>query len=264
MKRWFNRDIALGFVLGIVVFLFIAGSLSYQLEHCDKINRAGDTSSRPEQQPQAASLACGAIGIIPSAIGYIDHNEGFFVSVFTLGLFISTALLWKTTIGLWEAGERQIKIADRSAKVAERALTELERPWVFLQGASIRSRIKIPGAPIIPNNFFVKLHFRNIGRAPALTERCLFRFGRKVDLPEGPVYIQQSGLTLPSSISVNETVETNEVGPSPGSEDILVLYGKLIYTELNGEVRETGFAIEISPHMPAFSRYPGEKYTFYT
>jgi hypothetical protein len=61
-------------------------------------------------------------------------------------------------------------------------------------------------------------------------------------------------------VAQNTEFDTNEVGPSPefaiknGQPILFVVFGRLTYEELSGPVHHTGFAIEVSPHIAAFSR----------
>src|SRR5260370_26204685 len=145
---------------------------------------------------------------------------------FLLG--VSTGLLWRAN--------------NRSAKIAERALTGLERPWLFLEGTTI-SRRDLPGQQLIPNNWFIKLHWKNVGRAPALIEDCLFQIVPKASITNEPVYDKRSGISCPRTVAVRETIETFQVGPAPGQNEILVFYGRITYTELSGQRHETAFPV---------------------
>jgi hypothetical protein len=179
-----------------------------------------------------------------------DKTTDWLIVGLNFFLVISTFMLWKAT--------------SRSAKIAETALTDLERPWLFLEGTTIRRR-DLPGQPLTPNFFFIKLHWKNVGRSPALTGECIFEFKPKLGLSAYPVYSSDHpGLMMPRTVAVGESVETSEVGPASGKDEILVFYGRLSYTELNGKSHQTGFAVEISPHMAACSPYGDEKYDYYT
>jgi hypothetical protein len=41
------------------------------------------------------------------------------------------------------------------------------------------------------------------------------------------------------------------------------VYGRITYSELNGIEHHTGFAVVVSPHMPAFSGYTNDAYDYY-
>lgn len=190
---------------------------------------------------------------------------------YTKLLFIATALLVIATAGLVVFGfiqssdsKRSIAAAETSAAVAERALTDLERPWLFLASVSIRFNPSATGL-LEPNRWFLKLHWKNVGRAPAIVDECLFSIELKKNLPETPVYNPDLKLNCQHTIAEKETVETNEVGPARRQdEEILVFFGRMTYRELGGKKHETGYAIEVSPHMPAYSPHDSSKYNYYT
>jgi hypothetical protein len=123
MWRWFNGKIALGFVLGVLVAALAIDS--YQIGQCGKIDshrraeqgqndRAAPTKDDSTQGSEQSDyndshpIACGVVGFPSAIIGYMDKNEGFFVGLFTVGLFLSTTFLWRSTNKLWEAGEKQL------------------------------------------------------------------------------------------------------------------------------------------------------------
>ena len=108
-----------------------------------------------------------------------------------------------------------------AANAAEKALTEIERPWLFLEGTTIRRR-EFPGQPIQPNNWYIKLHWKNIGRLPALVEECLFRILPTSEMPVNPIYLKGNELRCKATVASNEEFETNEVGPGPHTDKPLV------------------------------------------
>ena len=122
-------------------------------------------------------------------------------------------------------------------------------------------------ATVIQNNWFIKLHFKNVGRAPAIVTDCQFKIGEFNSLPLRPDYTGASQLGVQRTISVGETVETTETGPAPtlanwrGAE--LVFFGRLIYSELNGRLHHTGFALRVAPMMPATVSYDNRNYDYY-
>jgi hypothetical protein len=181
------------------------------------------------------------------------------VSFYTSFLALFTAVVGGSTIGLWIA-------TNRNARIAERALTEHERPWLFLEGATVRMRDPRT-ATVIQNNWFIKLHFKNVGRAPAIVGDCIFKIAELSSLPAQPNYSGAGQLGIPRTISVGETVETDEVGPAPsrpnqqGAE--LVFFGRLSYSDLSGRPHHTGFALRVAPMMPASFPHNSRNYDFY-
>jgi hypothetical protein len=229
VKRFFNGDIALGFVWGFATLLFgivISASIGFSL---------------PSQ----------------ATIDYMDKNEGFFVGTFTFALFVATFFLWQSTSKLWRASERQLNLSERS-------LNELERPWLFLSSVSIRWRSRAPDGPLIFNNWFAKIHWKNIGRSPAIVESCVFAIVDKSRLPAIPAYSPGMELSVQHTIAAAETVESSEVGPSPGRDEHLIFYGRIVYRELGGKTHETGFAIEMSHVMPAYVSHNNREYNYFT
>jgi hypothetical protein len=181
------------------------------------------------------------------------------VSFYTSVLALFTGIVGGSTIGLWLA-------TNRNAKIAERALTEHERPWLFLEGANVRLRDPRT-ATIIQNNWFISLRFENVGRSPAIVTDCICKIAEMSSLGEFPDYSGGFQVGVQRTISVGETVETDETGPAPtrtnqrGPE--LVFFGKMVYSELNGKLHNTGFALRVSPFMPATVQYGNKNYDYY-
>jgi len=145
----------------------------------------------------------------------------------------------------------------------------MERPWLFLEGATV-SRRDIPLAQaLVPNSWFIKLHWKNVGRSPAIIERCEFKLIDKDVIPGRPDYTNSQDLLTVAMVAQNTGFETNEVGPALGTGAkngqaiIFVVFGRLTYRDLNGVEHHTGFAIEVSPHMAAFSPHNNPAYDYY-
>jgi hypothetical protein len=193
---------------------------------------------------------------------------------------ISTTILAFFTVILAFAARRQailtrdaVETAAHHAKTAERALTDYERPWLFLEGGRVALREsqgfeKTPDyrrvlKPPIENDWMITLTFRNYGRMPALVGGCIFKISAQDALPAEPDYTQPGILTLPGTVGPNRRGKTNTVGPGPGRIGPLVFYGRVIYTELNGVEHHTGFALDVAPHMAAFTRRADAAYDYY-
>ena len=95
-------------------------------------------------------LACiiGAVGAPATMAAFWEWTTHDSVSFYTFMLALFTGVLSVSTIMLWFATRR-------TALIAERVLTEYERPWLFLQGATV-SRREDPGQALVPNNPFAK------------------------------------------------------------------------------------------------------------
>jgi hypothetical protein len=181
------------------------------------------------------------------------------VAFYTSILALFTGVLGASTIGLWIA-------TNRNARIAERALTEHERPWLFLESASVKMRDP-ETMTVIRNNWFIKLRFKNVGRAPAVVTDCLCKINAMKTLGQFPDYGGAFQLGVQRTISVGEMVETDETGPAPTEEnrkgEELVFFGRLVYSELNGRTHATGFALRVSPYMPATVPYQNRNYDYY-
>jgi hypothetical protein len=90
------------------------------------------------------------------------------IAVFTIVLGLFTVSLAKST--------------RKAANAAEKALVELERPWLFVEGATITRR-EIPGQALIPNNWSVSFTCRNVGRSPAIVQECIIKIEQKDKMP---------------------------------------------------------------------------------
>ena len=183
------------------------------------------------------------------------------VAFFALCTAAFTGVLGLSTIALWRA-------TGRAAKIAERTLGEIERPWLFIEGATVTRR-ELPGQSLVPNNWFISFRCRNVGRTPAVVEECIIKLCDKAALPQTPDYSGPFGMmSAPRWVSHDKSFETQPMGPEPtttknGQPIIFVVYGRVTYKELNGTVHHTGFAVEVSPHMAAFSGYPNDTYDYY-
>ena len=178
--------------------------------------------------------------------------SAFITAAFTVVLGVSTIALWLAT--------------KRTAEIAERSLSEVERPWLFIEGTTITRR-ELPGEPIEPNNWYISFRCRNVGRTPAVVEECIVQLGDKDQLPKTPNYDLTFRGHAPRWLSTNETFDTRQMGPAIRMKDgrpiQFVAFGRLTYKELNGREHHSGFAVEVSPHMPAAIGYPNDAYDYY-
>jgi hypothetical protein len=208
-----------------------------------------------------------------------EKITGDAVAFATLCLVAANVVLAISTVGLWivtaRSGNRQTRDMQASIKIAERALTDYERPWLFLEGAKVTRRDShkwqpAPGgdvlesAPPIPNDWYISLQWRNIGRTPALVQDCIFKIQDKESLPATPDYTGSGPpLSCQRTVAADERFSTGEVGPAPGRTNLLVFFGRMTYEELNGRVHHTGFALEVAPMMPVFGPYISNAYDYY-
>jgi hypothetical protein len=112
------------------------------------------------------------------------------------------------------------------------------------------------------------LRWKNVGRSPAIIERCEFKLIDKDLIAAKPDYNNSLDLITPAMIAQDTEFETNEVGPAPpsvknGQPIQFVFFGKLTYKDLDGIVHHAGFAVEVSPHIAAFSPHNNSAYDYY-
>ncbi|MBY0577907.1 MAG: hypothetical protein K2P57_02565 [Burkholderiales bacterium] len=151
-----------------------------------------------------------------------------------------------------------------SAKVAIDTFTTLERPWVFLEKHRIVRREGAPIQPSLLNNYWISLLFKNNGRSPARITNLVFKIIETNELPAVPDYsLCESKLICPATLASGREFESNKVGPSPGKDVQYTIFGKLTYKDMAGVEHHTGFAIDISPHLPAASTNQNELYDFH-
>lgn len=191
-----------------------------------------------------------------------EHNDflsaEWMLVYVTLGLALYTAKLYRATVTL---GKDAKKTAERQSN--------LERPWLFMEGARIVRREGEPIQPSLINNWYISFKWRNVGRSPALVETCIVKIENKDNLTATPDYSKASPLICPATVATGVEFETNQIGPSPekgvtnGKAVNLTVYGVLTYKELDGTLHHTGFAVDVSPHLPAFSSNANKEYEYF-
>lgn len=191
-------------------------------------------------------------------VGVLESHDGAITAIATVFIAAFTYTLFKVTKQLKIIGERQAK-----------ALTDLERPWLFMEATHIERREGAPIQPELHNNWWISFKWRNVGRAPAVIESCIFKIEPTDLLPESPDYSSTSELGCPSTVAKDAEFETRKVGPGEeirvrdGEPVNLTVYGKLTYKELNGAIHNTGFAIDVSPALPAVNTNKNKEYEFF-
>jgi hypothetical protein len=145
----------------------------------------------------------------------------------------------------------------------------LERPWLFIEGATVSRREK-PNEPITPNNWFITFKCRNVGRSPLVVDECIVKLQDRDTLPPRPNYDGANPHGTQRWASPNEAFETEPpFGPAPetamkdGRPIEFIVYGRITYSELNGTKHQTGFAVAVSAYMAAFTGYPNDAYDYY-
>lgn len=150
-----------------------------------------------------------------------------------------------------------------SANIARDSFINLERPWVLVNGWRVRRREGPPIQPDLLNNFFIAVRFKNFGRTPAFIKSLRVAFINKAELPGAPDFSQCTALLdCPASVTVDGEIETREIGPQPGQDIQYVFVGYLVYEDFTGAEHHTGFAVDVSPNIPAASANPNRLYDF--
>lgn len=189
---------------------------------------------------------------------FLENHAGAITAIATGFIGYFTYTLYQATNQLRAIGERQAE-----------ALTDLERPWLFMEAVRVERREGAPINPRIPNNWYISFKWRNVGRAPALIEDCIIKIEPTELLPEIPNYTNASPLSCPSTVAKDVEFETGQVGPGEekgvkdGEPVNLTIYGRLTYKELGGKLHHTGFAMDVSPHLPAASTHRNKRYEYY-
>jgi hypothetical protein len=215
-----------------------------------------------------------------AVMGWLDSHNGTLTALATLVVAAFTAALWRSTSKLWKEANRASEISRRAAQAAEKSadasvalLRDVERPWIVLEGALVRRReMGFEDEPLLPNNFFIKFKFRNVGRTPAMIDDVVVELADKREIGPEPTFTERSlHLRGAATLAADGTFDANEFGPGPQSKDVAtkdvifyVIFGKVSYREPNGRQHATGFAVEVSPHMAAFSSYPADAFTYWT
>jgi hypothetical protein len=214
VKRFRVPEVVLGLLLGVVLSLFAAGVGSYQTSQCKQANyHNAQTPSLDQPQPASQQgdygqhqvgeqarhslyFGCGALGLVPTVVGFMDVHEGFFVGGFTLALFFATILLWL-------AGERQMELiaenstkqsSDMQASIVENRRTAdiamealgADRAWLILDGIQpgMVSTLIIDGIEH-DRGVVIQMKWKNYGRTPAL-RTSLYSQQRLLAAPSDP------------------------------------------------------------------------------
>jgi hypothetical protein len=185
----------------------------------------------------------------------INAFSTFLIMLLTIALSIFNANLVRST-------KMAATATERAAVAAEKGLTELERPWIFLEGATVTRSPWQPASA--PNYWDISLRFKNIGRMPAIIDSSHFEIKPKAELPKKPSFSRIHTLSSPQTIASGDSFDTQRVGPAAHENIFLVFYGKVIYTELNGRSHETGFALEVSPNVAAYNVLNSKAYDYFT
>lgn len=245
-------------------------------------------------QAKALSRAADALGATASALSEGEKGKRasddqmikltaalarytFWLFLATLALAVGTAALVrfgfvqsndaKESI---QAARKAAEAANRSADAAERSLTTIERPWLVVKAVDLPPRKEYPEGT--PNAWFISFHLHNVGRSPALVEDVQLTFVDRDLIPETPDYTEPSFLhvSCDRTITAGCSAKTHPAGRAPeftvkdGKPMQLVVYGRVLYTDLSGTPHTTGFAFGVSPYFPAYSGWGDKAFEYYT
>jgi hypothetical protein len=183
------------------------------------------------------------------------------VAAFQMVLFVwQLRLMRKSVNDAATAGSA----AQNSAKVAMDTFTKLERPWIFLDRFRVIRREGAPIQPQLLNNFYISLIFKNVGRSPAFISDLVFKFIETPALPPVPDWsLCESNLGVPATVAAGEEFESTQVGPAPGQDVEYTMIGLLTYRDMAATDHHTGFALNVSPNVPAASANENRRYDFH-
>jgi hypothetical protein len=220
MRRWFNGEIAFGFVAGVLTLLFLIGVSSYQVKHCGEVslnnytpnteskintptNFEPDLDTKKSDYDNKHPFSCGLLGLPNAFIGYVDSNEGFFVGLFTAALFIATIFLWQSTNRLWIAGERQRESSEHIASLqresAEKIGEARVRAYISIKHTEIAFLKEFKLSPAVT---FIAT---NSGQSPAInfiwnvTIQYLSQDNRHREGTLTDLWLQETGINVPAT-----------------------------------------------------------------
>ena len=243
----------------IVVAIFVAtGLVSFLVSEWSEI-RKGEICQKNEYTQQKECATYTVLPFLVVKIGkFLDDHAGAIGAIATVLIGWFTLALFRATDELKIIGRNQIN-----------ALLHLERPWLFLEAVRVSRREGAPINPTLPNNWWISLRWRNVGRAPAVIEECIIFFEPTDQIPVVPNYSNPSTLSCPHTVAKDIPFDTPEIGPAEikrtrnGEPVNLTVYGRLTYKELNGETHHTGFIVDVSPHFPVYSVHKNKNYDYY-
>ena len=245
-----NRLIwGIAFAVVILGFFLAENYVAFRFSKCISQMTSYQAAERPQQHGLIISNFIWAQGVC--SLSLIDRHNGFFSLIGTAAIAGFTFILWRATDGMLRVTERQsselkrsIEAAEKSASVAERALTELERPWLLLEGYAVR-RYEPPSTP---NAWYITFEWRNFGRSPALIKECVVRIVDRDLMPPVPDYEGSKPLLCPAIVGASSPFATGAIGPSrgtgikDGNAVQFIVFGKLTYSQMNGTLHHSGFA----------------------
>lgn len=238
-------------LFGIFCFLLIAEFLSWWTASWPgpclvEIAENQQESSKHDYPKNCATFFAGSLIALSNGAEFVktDDNDKVIVAGFTtvlavstIGLWLATVSLQRTTNSLWEAGERQFDLARREFLTTHRPRIRFKHVWLL-------SEFKYD-TPLIG-------HVTCINSGPA--DAVIFQYGIKFSLIEMgkllPVPSQfqhlRTDITLPSGVSL-PFPDTTYIPTKSDEENIrsgrarLFFAGFLLYHDGIGNIRTTAF-----------------------
>jgi len=233
------------------------------------INTAAQPTPSPSNQQATADNSQKHIQTDPNESLW-DRTTNDPVALYTFVLTVFTGILATVSIFQWRAlgrAENISRITASAAKKSADAAYSSTRPYVLLDGIHITRR-EFPGEPIKPNAWTTEVRFKNAGNTPAKIETVDVTLSPLEELSEVPDYGSAFKPMVVYTLTPNQTYTTQGIGPADtvatknGKPVDFVIYGRIIYRDMSGNLCRTGFAQQISPHMPVCSGIKNEAYTY--
>ncbi len=176
-------------------------------------------------------------------------------------LVLFTAFLVLVTAALIVVGWIQACRLQETIESNER----MERAYLFLEKINVERR----EPPDVPNAWYICLKFKNVGRTPAIIKEYIANIKNLAELPEIPSYDDVTGFEHINTLAPQKGFWTRKFGPgipsTPDGYDIrYIVYGRLIYEDTQGGLHKTGFALEVSAHLPMAHQHNNSAYNYHT
>jgi len=197
---------------------------------------------------------------------FLHENREELIALFTIVLAV-------TTIFLWRATRDAAVIGARAANTAERALTELERPFVFIEVIESGLIIDTVIGALMPEGA-LRIHAKNFGRTPAdlLNFRDDVRVLKEGEWPDSivpakteirslpPGTISGSGDPFTFRINLTERVGFDYF-PIPFDSRVFLI-GYIRYADIFADRYITGFCAVFDPIGMRFVLRGDERYNY--
>jgi hypothetical protein len=161
-----------------------------------------------------------AISVASAAVDYMDHNEGFFVGIFTLLLAFSTFRLWRSTKNLWLATLESIELSKTRDSILERAYL-----W---PGPGLSHDMGLTPTGLNRTVFFITVH--NSGKTAGIITDIYYRLSTPADFEAGGkpfCHFQKEDVIVPGQPQKIIGTFVDLIGPEEK-----ILHGRIIYTDV--------------------------------